>query len=62
MKVMKAIILLMYLISYVYAVHMTSIEPQNVFWGYMCGFIFMILSIAGVTTYSNSLTKIKKEE
>jgi hypothetical protein len=62
MKMVKAIIFLMYLISYVYAVHMTSIEPNNDIWGYICGLIFIIFSIAGVTAYSKSMNKEKKEE
>lgn len=57
MKVMKAIILLMYLISYVYAVHMTSIEPDKVIWGYMCALIFTILSIIGVNAYMKKSEK-----
>ena len=62
MKVMKAIIFLMYLISYVYAVHMMSIEPDKNHWGYICVLIFAILSIAGVNEFSNNSKKEKKEE
>ena len=57
----RVIIFLMYLISYVYAVHMMSIEPDNNLWGYMCVFIFATLAIIGVTLYSKS-TRKKNEE
>jgi uncharacterized membrane protein (DUF485 family) len=62
MKVLKAIILLMYLISYVYAVHKTSIEPDKVIWGYMCALIFLILSIMGVSAYVKNVGKEKNKE
>lgn len=62
MKVMKAIILLMYLISYVYAVHMMSIEPDRNLWGYICVLIFLILSIAGVNEFSKNTKKENNQE
>jgi hypothetical protein len=62
MKVLKAIILLMYLICYVYAVHKTSIEPDKVIWGYMCALIFLILSIMGINTYVKIISKEKKDK
>jgi hypothetical protein len=62
MKIVKAIILLMYLTSYVYAVHMMSIEPDRDVWGYMCVLIFLVLSIAGVNEFSKNSNKENKEE
>jgi hypothetical protein len=41
---------------------MTSVEPNNNLWGYMCGLIFMIFSIAGVTAFSKKYTKKDNEE
>ena len=57
----RVIIFLMYLISYVYAARMTTIEPDNNLWGYMCTFIFTVLAIMAVTLYSKS-TKQKNKE
>ena len=62
MKVVKAVILLMYLISYVYAVHMTSIEPKRDLWGYMCVTIFAILCYAGVIEFSKNSKKNNNEK
>lgn len=62
MKIVKGIIFLMYLISYIYAVRMTFIEPNNTIWGYTCVLIFMILSLVGAISYSKSIDEEKKEE
>ncbi len=61
MKVMKAIILLMYLTSYVYAVHMMSIEPDRNVWGYICVIVFTVLSIAGINEFSKNSNNEKKK-
>jgi hypothetical protein len=41
---------------------MMSIEPDRNLWGYICVLLFGIFAIAGVTTYTTSLSKTKKEE
>ena len=43
MKFVKAIIYLLYLIVYAYSAHMTSVEPEKKFWGYLCVVIFAFL-------------------
>ena len=45
MKFMKAIIFIMYFIVYGYSAHMTSVKPDETYWGYICiiavGYLFM---------------------
>jgi 4-hydroxybenzoate polyprenyltransferase len=45
MKFIKAIIYALYIIVYAYAVWMTSIKPEETFWGYLCTGIFGFLFI-----------------
>jgi len=45
MKFIKAIIYALYIIVYAYAVWMTSIKPEEFFWGYLCTIIFGFLFI-----------------
>ena len=52
----------MYLISYGYAVHMMSIEPDRDLWGYICVLIFAILAMAGVNEFVNHVDKEKKDK
>ena len=36
MKYVKTLIFIMYLIVYGYSVHMTSVKPDDTYWGYIC--------------------------
>jgi hypothetical protein len=57
MKALRIFIVLIYLIDYAYAVHKTSVEPERLIWGYMCAFIFTVLSIMGMVWFSQSSSK-----
>jgi predicted ABC-type exoprotein transport system permease subunit len=61
MKFVKTAIFALYLIIYGYAVWMTSIEPNNVIWGYLCvaifGFLF-IWTISIIIKNSNNSEKL----
>lgn len=54
MKFAKAIIFLMYLIVYVYSCYMTSVEPNKVFWGYICTGVFVVLFIMLVSFFTKN--------
>jgi hypothetical protein len=43
MKLVRALIFLMYFIVYGYSCYMTSVEPERNLWGYICTFVFGIL-------------------
>lgn len=43
MKFVKAMIYALYLIVYGYSTYKTSVEPDNVYWGYICVFVFGFL-------------------
>ena len=54
MKFVKATIFLMYLIVYVYSCYMTSVEPNKVFWGYICTGVFVVLFIMLVSFFTKN--------
>jgi len=45
MKFIKAIIYALYVIVYFYSSNKIAVEPDNVFWGYLCVLIFTFLFI-----------------
>lgn len=49
MKVLKAIIFAIYVVDYIYAAYMTSVKPDETYWGYICTGIFAYLFIAMVS-------------
>jgi 4-hydroxybenzoate polyprenyltransferase len=59
MKLLKATIYALYIIVYAYAVWMTSLKPEETYWGYMCGGIFAFLFL---WTISMVVKNDKKKE
>jgi hypothetical protein len=45
---------------YVYSAHMTSVDPNNNLWGYICTFVFAVLSIWSVNLYTKYSKKDEK--
>jgi len=61
---MKYVIILIYafsIIVYGYSVHMTSVEPDNKLWGYICAFLFVIVAIWSVKLYVEYSKKNEKD-
>lgn len=52
MKYVIALIYILYIIVYGYSAHITSIESDNKLWGYICAFVFTVLSIWSVSLYT----------
>jgi 4-hydroxybenzoate polyprenyltransferase len=50
MKLLKATIYALYLIVYAYAVWMTSLKPEETYWGFICVGIFAFLFISLIST------------
>jgi len=65
---MKYVIIGIYILLltvYGYSVHMTSVDPGNNLWGFICAFIFTLLSIFSVylfTKYGNKREKNDETE
>lgn len=57
MKFVKAMIYALYLFVYGYSTYMTSVEPNNVIWGYICVFVFAYLFIGLISTVVNNQKK-----
>jgi hypothetical protein len=57
MKFVKTTIFLMYLIVYVYSCYMTSVEPNKIFWGYICAGVFGVLFIMLVSILAKNQKK-----
>jgi hypothetical protein len=60
MKILRISIVIIYLIVYGYSVFKTTVEPDNVIWGYICTLVFAILAIMGVSYFAKH--NEKKEE
>jgi quinol-cytochrome oxidoreductase complex cytochrome b subunit len=43
MRYVKIIIFIMYLIVYGYSAHMTSVQPNETIWPYICLFLFPLI-------------------
>lgn len=54
MKLVKALIFLMYLIVYSYSCYMTSVEPDKKIWGYICTAVFGILFVMIVSVFTKN--------
>jgi hypothetical protein len=48
MKYVKVLIFIMYLFVYSYAVHKTSVAPDETYWGYICVgcFVYLFMTLA----------------
>lgn len=58
MKILKILLVIIYAIVYIYAVWMTSIEPQKPTWGWICTLIFGIAAMWGLNRFTkNNLKK-----
>jgi hypothetical protein len=63
MKYVIIVIYILYLLSYGYSAYMTSLEPHNSLWGYLCTLIFCILAVISVSLYAkNSKKEIQNDE
>ena len=54
MKILKILLVIIYAIVYSYAVWMTSVEPQNPKWGWICTLIFGIAAIWGLSIFTKN--------
>ena len=54
MKYVIIFIYVMYFIVYGYSCHMTSTEPENTYWGYICTFIFGFLFTWSISMYTKN--------
>ena len=54
MRLVKGLIITMYLVVYAYSVNKTSIEPEKVIWGYICVLVFLILTIWGLSFFTKN--------
>ena len=60
---MITLIYIIYITVYGYSAHMTSVDPENALWGYICTFVFGVLSIWSVNLFTKySLEKEKNPE
>ena len=62
MKFVNAIIYVLYLIVYAYAVWKTSVEPNKVIWGYLCTAIFGFLFTWTVSIVIKNSNKSENKE
>jgi len=63
MKCMITLIYIMYIMIYIYSAHMTSVDPENTLWGYICTFVFGFLSVWSINLFTKySLEKEKNPE
>jgi hypothetical protein len=60
MKYVITLIYILYIIVYGYSTYMTSVEPDNKLWGFLCTFIFGFLSVWGVILYTKYFTEKEK--
>ena len=61
MKYVITLIYILYITVYGYSAYMTSVEPDRPLWGYICTFIFGVLTIWSVTLYSKYSKEHKKK-
>ena len=57
MKLVKGLIIIMYLIVYGYSVHKTIVEPGKDVWGWICVVTFLILAIWAIGAFTNNQHK-----
>jgi hypothetical protein len=62
MKLLRIFIVAILLLIYGYSTYRISINPTQVFWGYLCAIIFAVLSAIGVTYFANKPQKEEKKE
>lgn len=64
MKYVKIFIFIIYFIVYGYSCHKTSVEPDEIIWGYICTavFGFLFISLAKVVTEYSSKKKKESDE
>lgn len=62
MKYVRILIFIIYFIVYGYSCHKTSTDPNNLVWGYICGFIFGFLAIWSVILYGKYYGHKKNSE
>jgi 4-hydroxybenzoate polyprenyltransferase len=62
MKFVNAIIYALYLIVYAYAVWMTSVKPEETYWGYLCTAIFGFLFTWTVSIVIKNSNKSENKE
>lgn len=60
MKYLKISIFVACLIIYIYSAYMTSVEPNNVLWGYICTIFFLLITIIAIKQYSKKVVNDKK--
>jgi hypothetical protein len=61
---MKCVIIIAYillLIVYGYSAYMTSADPGNNLWGYLCTLTFGIMSILSISLYSKHTKNFEKD-
>lgn len=51
---MITLIYIIYIVVYGYSTYMTSIEPENTYWGYICVYIFTFLAIWSIRMFSEN--------
>jgi len=59
MKYLKISIYIACLIIYIYSAYMTTVEPNNILWGFVCTIVFATAAIVGVNQYSKYIDKKK---
>ena len=61
MKILKLFIVIFLVLSYAYAVWMTSINTKPI-WGWICALIFGILALIGIHEFSHRKSKNIEED
>jgi len=59
MKYLKISIYIVCLIIYIYSAYMTTVEPNNKLWGFVCTIVFATVGIMGVHQYSKYINNKK---
>ena len=54
MKFLTGFILVISIIVYGYACHMTSVEPERQIWGYICAAVFGIVFILTISIFTKN--------
>jgi quinol-cytochrome oxidoreductase complex cytochrome b subunit len=61
MKYVIIVIYILLLTVYGYSAHMTSVDPDNNLWGYICTLIFTILAILSFILYEKYSKNTEKD-